>query len=83
MGFMMAAQQVWVCLGTEKPWPLLCSLGAPRFHAVPILCSLAWAAGSWSLLFLHKQEDEELLKETKATGGQEPPVFTPSQELGL
>lgn len=83
MGILTAARQVWVSVSTEQPRPLLCSLGLPGLRAVPILCSLAWAAGSWSLLFLHKQEDEKLLKETKAAGSQEPPVFPPFQELGL
>lgn len=51
--------------------------------AVPILCSLAWAPGSWPLLFLHKQKDEKLLKDTKAAGSQEMEIFPLFQELGL
>lgn len=39
--------------------------GSAWLCAVPTLCSLAWAAGSWSLLFLHKQKHEKLLKDTK------------------
>jgi len=50
---------------------------------VPTLCSLAWAAGPWSLLLPHKQEEKKLLKEIKADKKREPPVFPPFQELGL
>lgn len=80
---MTAARQGWVSLDTERPQPLLCSLGLPGLQAVLILCSLAWAAGSWSQIFLLKQENEKLLKETKAARRQEPPVFPSFQELGL
>lgn len=76
------------CLAGLCPWHRAATAtalqpGSSWLCAGPVLCSLAWAASSWSPLFLHKQKDEKLLKDTKVARGQEIEVFPLFQELRL
>lgn len=79
----MAAWQVWMSLAQS-------SHSHPSAAWVHLSCVLCPSSAPWHGLqargpcfFLHKQKDEKLLKDTKATGGQELEVFPLFQELGL